>query len=186
MARQVSSRVVVTGLVVSALAAVSALAIQANGATSGDHTAGHKPSSDSSSTAPGKPRAPKAPSLPPHSGTGKRIVYSLKLDRVWIVNARGKPLSTFAVWPGTLDPPIGLHRVTYLLPNTTGSDNLQVEHVIYFSTVENTWIAFSAALDGSSPKPVPGKKTGGVRMRRSDSAKLWDFAAIGTPVIVTP
>lgn len=184
MARQIPSRVFVTGLVVAAVVGVSVLAIQANGATT-DATAARKPSSQSPTAS--TPSAPKAPALPGKSGEGKRIVYSVGKDRVWIVNARAnKKVTTFAVWPGSVDPPVGLHRVTYLLPGTDGTDGVPIEHVIYFSEVGGTSVAFSAALDGSKPTPVPGKKTGGVRVRRGDGEKLWDFATIGTPVVVVP
>ncbi|GAB2583288.1 hypothetical protein GCM10027168_15050 [Streptomyces capparidis] len=183
MARQIPSRVAVTGLVASALVAVSVLAIQANGATTDASRDGGQPSTSAS---PSKSKTPKSPALPANSGEGKRIVYSLKLNRVWIVNAREKSVATFAVWPGSVDPIVGLHRVSRLLPDTVGTDGVPIEHVIYFSAVGNTAVAFSAALDGSSPKPVEGKETGGVRMRRSDGEKLWDFATIGTPVIVVP
>ena len=46
--------------------------------------------------------------------------------------------------------------------------------------------AYSAAVDGSTPKPNPGstKKTGGIRESRGDGKAMWDFALIGTKVVV--
>ncbi|MDF6041733.1 hypothetical protein LRD69_06080 [Streptomyces sp. JH14] len=185
MARQIPSWAAVTGLTAAALAAVTALALQAGGAApqtaaTGRPAAGPSPSATADET----PAAPRPPAVPADSGNGKRVVYSLGQDRAWLVDEAGKALGTFPVWPGTVDPAPGGHAVTGRLPGTTGSDGVPVEHVVYFALSGTTTIAFSAAVDNSSPKPAPGQRLGAIRLRTEDGKRLWDFATTGTRIHV--
>ncbi|MET8679826.1 L,D-transpeptidase [Streptomyces sp. NPDC004647] len=184
MARTIPSWAAVTGLTASAIAVVAVLALQANGAAPRHLAEDRKAKAPQAPSADAEPRPPKSPAVPADSGQGKRIIYSLGQDRAWLVDARGAKAGTFPVWPGTLDPGLGNHQVTIRRPSTTGSDGVPIEHVIYFGTSGDVSIAFSAAVDGSSPKPVPGKQTGGIRLRSDDGTALWNFSAVGTPVVV--
>ncbi|MEO3976134.1 L,D-transpeptidase [Streptomyces sp. CAU 1734] len=188
MARQISPGAVVTGLTSSALVAVLALAVQA-GESIPENTASKKTVSPSPSGSAGKGKdgkggPAKPPAIPADSGQGKRVVYSLGQDRAWLVNDAGKATATFAVWPGTKDPAPGSHKVTFRKPSGTGSDGVPVERIIYFANSGGVTIAFSAATDGSSPKPIIGKETGAVRMKTEDSKSLWDFTVSGSTIVV--
>lgn len=125
------------------------------------------------------------PAAPPaRSGTGERVVYALGGDRVWLVEESGKVRRAFGVSPSTVDPEPGTYRVTSRSGAATGSDGVPVEHVVRFASVEGTAIGFSAAVDGSTPRPDPKERTGGIRQTREDGAAMWDFATIGRKVVV--
>ncbi|GHH07292.1 hypothetical protein [Streptomyces lanatus] len=177
-------KVWVTGLTVGAIAAVGALAVQAE---KGPHPTAAKArpgasASPGKSPAPTKTTAPAA--VPKSSGTGRRVVYSLGQKRVWLVDASEESRRTFAVWAGTVSPDPGTYTVSSRNTATTGSDGVQIENIIYFAAKSGISIAFSNAVDGSSPPPAEGKQTGGIRMRAADGAALWTFGETGTSVVV--
>ncbi|GHE00451.1 hypothetical protein [Streptomyces alanosinicus] len=185
MAARLPSWAWVSGLTAGATAAVVALAVQAD---HGPHptAAVAKPGASASagahaSTAP-KPSA--APAVPAASGEGRRIVYSLGAKRLWLVDATGKASRTFAVWPGTVGPRPGRYSVIKRIQSLKGSDGVEIEHVMYFTVASGVNIAFSNALDGSSPPPADGKKLGGIRMHKEDGAALWSFGDQGIRVTV--
>ncbi|MFG2956230.1 hypothetical protein ACGF5O_21215 [Streptomyces sp. NPDC048291] len=176
-ARLLPSWVWVTGLTAGATAAVVFLALQAD---KGPHptAAAVRPSASASAGAhPSASPAPtKAPAVPAASGSGRRIVYSVGDKRVWTVDASGKATRTFPVWPGTVGPAPGTYTIGRTLSATTGSDGVQIEHVLYFASGSGLSIAFSNAVDGSSPPPAAaGKQTSGIRMHKADGAALWTF-----------
>ncbi|WBO65650.1 hypothetical protein [Streptomyces camelliae] len=185
MAARLPSWAWVTGLTAGATAAVVALAVQAN---HGPHptaaVADGKPSATASPHASATPHASAPPAPPAASGEGRRIVYSLGEKRVWLVDATGKANRTFPVWPGTVSPQPGRYSVTLRIQSLKGSDGVEIEHVMYFTKVSGVNIAFSNALDGSSPPPADGKKLGGIRMPKPDGAALWSFGDQGTSVTV--
>ncbi|MGW2961723.1 hypothetical protein ACWDGI_25125 [Streptomyces sp. NPDC001220] len=175
-ARLLPSWVWVTGLTTGATVAVVFLALQAD---KGPHptAAAVRPSASASAGAHPSvsPKPTKAPAVPAASGTGRRIVYSLGGKRVWTVDASDKATRTFTVWPGTVSPDPGTYTISRTLSATTGSDGVQIEHILYFASKSGLSIAFSNAVDGSSPPPAAGKQTSGVRMHKADGAALWTF-----------
>jgi hypothetical protein len=181
-----SSSGFVAGLTAAALAVVGFLAYQASAHVPDDLGA----PSAGTSPAPGATSAPKVKknptALPARSGTGERVVYRLGDDRVWFVGANGAVQRTFTVMPSTVDPLPRTYEVTSRSGSITGSDGVPVEHVVRFASTEGVTIGFSAAVDGSTPKPDPSKKTGGIRESRKDGEAMWDFAGIGMTVVVVP
>ncbi|KMS74824.1 hypothetical protein ACM01_12955 [Streptomyces viridochromogenes] len=175
-------KVWVTGLTVGAIAAVTLLAVQADKGPHPTATAARPSASAGASPAPSKSTAPAA--VPEGSGTGRRVVYSLGQKRVWLVDASDAARRTFTVWPGTVSPDPGTYAVSSRNMATTGSDGVQIENIIYFAAKSGVSIAFSNAVDGSSPPPAEGKQTGGVRMRAADGEALWTFGETGTTVVV--
>ena len=176
-------KVWVTGLTVGAIAAVVALAVQADKGTKPSEAVSGRPSVSASPSPSARPE-PSATAVPDASGTGRRIVYSVALDRVWLVDATGKTMRSFKVWPGTVDPSPGRYSVLYRKDATKGSDGVPVEHILYFTARSGVSIGFSNAVDGSSPPPAQGKPTGGIRLGKKDGAALWAFGDTGTRVTV--
>ncbi|MGC0376665.1 L,D-transpeptidase [Streptomyces sp. SAI-229] len=176
----------VTGLTTGAIAAVVVLAVQADQGTkpvaattrpSASATADAKPSAE--------PEKKKPVAVPDGSGTGRRIVYSLDRKRVWLVDASDTPRRSFTVWPGTVTPDPGTYTIGKRTEATTGSDGVPVEHIMYFAQKSGVFIAFSNAVDGSSPPPAePGAQTGGIRIAKPDGKALWTFGSAGTTVRV--
>ncbi|MEV5317084.1 hypothetical protein AB0K92_05290 [Streptomyces sp. NPDC052687] len=186
-ARRLPSWAWVTGLTTGAIAAVAVLAVQATHGTRPVATAASpSPSASAETAAKPRPTAKPPTAVPSDSGTGRRIVYSLSRDRVWLIDASDSARRTFPVWPGTIDPDPGTYTVgTRSEPVTTGSDGVRIQHIVYFAAKSGVNIAFSHALDGSSPPPAPsGTQTGGIRTNKPDGTALWTFATTGTPVRV--
>lgn len=193
-----SSSGFVAGLTAAALAAVGFLAYQASASAPADLRSKQRPSSSASpspsasgtgsGSAPGAAAspAPDALALPAQSGSGERVVYALADRRVWLVDESGKVTRTFAVMPSTVSPAPGTYRVTSRSAAVPGSDGVQVEHVVRFTSVEGVTIGFSAAVDGSMASPDPTRRTGGVRMKRADGDALWKLATINVKVVVVP
>ncbi len=181
-----SSAVIVTGLTAAALATVGVLAYQASANVPADLGRAHA----SSSPAPGASKAPRdrthPDALPAGSGRGERVVYSVDDDRVWLVGAGDRVRRTFEVTPSTVDPAPGTYTVTSRANRITGSDGVPVEHVVRFASAQGVVIGFSAAVDGSTAKPHPGERTGGIRESREDGDAMWNFATIGQQVVVVP
>jgi hypothetical protein len=184
-ARRLPSWAWVTGLTAGAVAAVAVLAVQAD--------QGPKPvaaAARPSATAPASPGAHPAPAptlvkVPDGSGTGRRIVYSLGQKRIWLIDASDATRRTFTVWPGTVSPDPGTYTVSTRRDATTGSDGVPIEHIVYFAAKSGLSIAFSNAVDGSSPPAqTSGTRTGGIRMGKPDGTALWTFATTGTTVTV--
>ncbi|WP_329135164.1 hypothetical protein OG552_20980 [Streptomyces sp. NBC_01476] len=169
----------VTGLTGAALAVVSVLAIQASGSPSATPAAAPTPHPTTSKPA----TPPPPPPVPPNSGTGKREVYSLSQQRVWVIPPTG-PVSTFTVVPGTVSAKPGTYFVTKRPDSVVGGDGAAVEHVIYFEYTAETWVAFSARIDDKVTKPDPSLHTGAVRGHRADIAKIWNNTVNGSTVVV--
>ncbi|MER7347113.1 hypothetical protein ABT390_17120 [Streptomyces aurantiacus] len=176
-----SSSGFVAGLTAAALAVVGFLAYQASANAPADLNA--RP--DKSSSGPSSSPKDKDPlKLPAASGQGKRVVYSLGGDRVWLVGDSGKVKRTYEVTPSTVDPATGSYAVSSRTGQVIGSDGVQIEHVVRFTNVDGIAVGFSAALNGSTQKPDPAKKTGGIRSSRADGNAMWDFALMDTKVVV--
>ncbi|MFC8716902.1 hypothetical protein [Kitasatospora sp. NPDC057198] len=179
---------VVGGLTLGALAVIGLLAFQANGAASRAVAAVPSASSAApSASATGSDR-PAVPPLPAESGSGLRVVYSLKDQQVWLVDPK-KPnpvLASFKVVPGNTLPAAGTYSVASRTAAGTGTDGRQIEHVVRFAQQSGTVFGFSALVDEKAPAPsqAPGTKTGGIRATRADGQLLWDFAPNGTRVVV--
>ncbi|MFH8366183.1 hypothetical protein [Streptomyces sp. NPDC018031] len=184
MARR-SAGPAVAGLTAAALAVVGFLAYQAS-ATAPDHrTQQRGDTAHSGSRDGGKEKPAKASTkVPADSGSGRRVVYKLDSRRVWLVGADERPIRSFVVSPSSVDPDPGAYGVTSRVLGLTGSDGVQVEHVVIFHQEDGIVFGFSAALDGSTPNPSARKKTGAVRESRKDGKAMWDFALVDTKVVV--
>lgn len=169
----------VTVLTAAAVAVVAFLAVEADRGP-------HPTAADRVTASPSAPATPtpESTAVPDGSGTGRRIVYSLGERRVWLIDASDQPRRTFTVWPGTVSPGPGSYTVESRKDTTTGYDGVSIEHIVYFAADSGVSIAFSNAVDGSSPPPASGARTGGIRTHKADGAALWAFGTAGTPVRV--
>jgi hypothetical protein len=112
------------------------------------------------------------------------VVYSLAAKRVWLVDQDNEATRTFVVAPSAVSPAPGAYAVTSRTGEVVGSDGVQIEHVVRFTSVDGVGIGFSAAVDGSMKSPDPTLKTGGIRQSRADGDALWAFATLNTKVVV--
>ncbi|MBN3930731.1 hypothetical protein IQ279_13990 [Streptomyces verrucosisporus] len=203
MARN-SAGTFVAGLTAAALAVVGFLAYQASAARDRNGPAGERGAAASASPSPSPDAARKdarardedreksgereEAALPADSGSGERVVYSLRGDRVWLVGANEQVTRTYRVVPGAVDPLPGEYTVSESgrTERVTGSDGVPVAHVVLFTQVDGVVVGFSAAVDGSLPEGPPKEGTGGVRSRAADGEAMWRFATAGTKVVVVP
>ncbi|MEV7424933.1 MULTISPECIES: L,D-transpeptidase [unclassified Streptomyces] len=177
----------VAALTAAAIATVGFLAYQASAnASDALGKPSGTPSASASASASGAAAQPRKDSraLPADSGSGERVVYSLRDRRVWLVDEDGRQERSFAVVPSTISPETGSYLVSSRSGSITGSDGVRIEHVVRFANVNEVAIGFSAAVDGTMSAPDPSLKTGGVRMKRADGNALWTFATVGTKVVV--
>jgi len=180
MSRGIPSWMAVTGLTGGAMAVVTALAIQANGSPAKSPVAAPTPTTSTS-----RPHTPPPPpAVPAASGTGKRTVYSLSQQRVWVIPPNNGPVSTFLVQPGTVPAKVGTHYVTGRKPTGVGADGVTIENAVFFEYTAETWVAFSAPTDDKLTKPSGSLHTGAIRVHRADELKLFNNTVIGSTVVV--
>jgi hypothetical protein len=176
-----SNATFVTALTTAALATVGLLGYQAAATVPTGTPAGSGPAAVAAKV----PRLQQDPAaLPPGSGAGERVVYSLDDNRVWLVGSGDKVVRTFEVIPGTVDPAPGVYEVTSRSNSVTGTDGTPIEHVVRFTSVDGVAIGFSAAVRATPPADMPPVPTGGIRESRRDGDAMWDFATIGARVAV--
>lgn len=149
------------------------------------------------------PLPPPPPTLPPewilpaNSGTGRRAVYSKSAQRVWAVDGAGNVIKTHRVSgrQTPLDPRPGTYsvfsrsRYTYAIANPTIKWGYMVRfahgaqggnigfHEIptqYGRPVQSIW---------QLGQPLSG---GCVRQAQPDAIWMWNWAYIGTKVVVLP
>lgn len=132
--------------------------------------------------------------LPADSGEGKRIVFSEGRQRVWLVDASERIVRTYLV-SGSLTDNLfeGIYSVFSRSRNAVGIDDSgTMEYFVRF-----TYGTGGAAIgfhtipvdDGQPVQTVRQLGTpqshGCIRQERSNAIALWEFAPVGTTVVVT-
>lgn len=181
----------VTVLTGAALAAVTVLAVQAQGSANTTASGDSAKPTASASASPSKAKPKPPPAVPADSGSGKRIVFSLKAKRVWLVDPTTadpqKVQRTFTVQPSTVLPLASTYTVQSVHEAPySGSDGVRIKNGVIFADRQGVYIGFSSAIDGATPRPDPNEHTGGVRETVADGQALFDFAPVGTKVVVVP
>ena len=131
--------------------------------------------------------------LPGRSGDGKRVVFSEGRQRVWLVAADGDVKRTYLVSGSlhdNLDP--GTYEVYSRSEQAWGIDDSgSMKYFVRFATGDNAAIGFHDIPidDGARVQTVDQLGTplshGCIRQRRADAKVLWEFAPLGTTVVVT-
>jgi hypothetical protein len=144
--------------------------------------------------APQKAAAPARAStaLPAGTGSGKRVVFSMSRQRVWLIGASGTPTSTYLV-SGSLTNNLkpGRYDVYSRSRWAVGIDDSGVmEYFVRFTRGERAPIGFHSiptkngkALQKESQLGTP-QSHGCIRARLADAKRLYDFAPAGTDVVV--
>jgi hypothetical protein len=164
-------------MTLAALAGVGILAAQA------EATAPHASANGTAKASSTSKTSTSTTTLPAHSGSGTRIVYSPSRHRVWLV--QGSTVSrTMQVVPGTVTPPAGTYPVYAKSPGSTGGDGKSVVYLVRFDSASSTVFGFDALAGVTGMPGAPTGRTGGVRMEQVDAQVLYQFAAVGTNVVV--
>lgn len=144
------------------------------------------------STPPEPPTAHSA-ALPAGSGTGRRVVFDIEAQRVWLVGADGKIERTYLVSGSKFD---NLDAGTYQvysrdLHATAYNSDETMTYMVRFATGRNAPIGFHSIpvlpngklVESRSQLGTP-QSDGCIRQWLSDARALWTFAPVGTKVVV--
>jgi lipoprotein-anchoring transpeptidase ErfK/SrfK len=133
--------------------------------------------------------------LPRNSGTGRRVVYSVSLQRVWTVGEADRVQRTYLVSGRLSQPGAGHYRVYSRSRWTVSSVSAEtMQYMVRFAHGARTGapIGFHSIPRDYRGHPAQslaqlGKplSAGCIRQRLRDAAFLWDFAHVGTTVVVT-
>lgn len=132
--------------------------------------------------------------LPADSGRGRRVVFSESHQRVWLVDRAQHVQRTYLVsgsLSDNLDP--GTYSVYSRSERAWGVDDSGTMRYFVRFTQGDTGAAIGfhdIPVDGGEPVQTLAQlgtpqSHGCVRQRRSDAIALWDFAPLGTTVVVT-
>lgn len=143
------------------------------------------------------PPPPPPDALPANSGSGRRAVYSKSQQRVWAVSESGQVLKTHLV-SGKLkwcDPKIGTYSVFSRSRYTNSIQNPTIKwgYMIRFTKgCEGGNIGFheipsqyGVPVQSVSQLGTP-LSAGCVRQATSDAVWMWNWAWVGTKVVVLP
>ncbi len=131
--------------------------------------------------------------MPAGSGSGRRIVYSNTAQRVWLVEEDGNVTSTYAVSGRRNVPPAGTFSV-FSKSRTAyaGHDGITMRNMVRFTRGETLAIGFHSIPRDAFERPLQSendlggyRSAGCIRQADADSERLWDFAPVGTKVVVT-
>ena len=146
---------------------------------------------------PGRRVQEPAPGLPASSGEGTRVVFDMGEQRVWLVEdgpqsqdvVRRTYLASGSVYDN-LRP--GSYEVYSRSRHAVGiGDSGTMEYFVRFTRGANAAIGFHS-IPVHDGEPVQSRAQlgtplshGCIRQARPDARALWDFAPVGTPVVVT-
>jgi hypothetical protein len=154
-----------------------------------------RPEERSVSTPGERRRVTAADLLPDDSGTGRRAVFSEGQQRVWIIAGNGAVRRTYLVsgsLTDNLDP--GTYQVYSRSLNAIGIDDSGTMQYFVRFTQGDTGAAIGfhdiPVDEGERVQTVDELGTptshGCIRQRTSDAKAMWEFADLGTTVVVTP
>lgn len=135
------------------------------------------------------------PTLPAGSGTGRRIVYANGAQRVWLVESDGTVVASHPVSGRPGQPPPGTYAVYSKSLNTYSTFHpwVTMRYMVRFAkTPRGNNIGFHEIprsrgapmqTDAQLGQPLSG---GCVRQATAAAILVWNWAPIGTKVVVLP
>ena len=131
--------------------------------------------------------------LPDDSGTGKRVVFDMSDQRVWLVDQDDDVRRTYLV-SGSLTENLssGTYAVYSRSRHAVGiNDSGVMEYFVRFTRGVNAAIGFHS-IPTKNGRPLQTEKQlgtpqshGCIRQATPDAQRLWAFAPVGTKVVVT-
>jgi hypothetical protein len=133
-----------------------------------------------------------ANAVPAGTGTGRRVVFSEADQRVWLVNAENRVVSTYLV-SGSLTDNLkpGRYAVYSRSRWAVGIDDSGVmQYFVRFTRGDNAAIGFHS-IPTKLGKPLQTvaqlgtpQSHGCIRQEMKDAERMWEFAPVGTRVVV--
>jgi lipoprotein-anchoring transpeptidase ErfK/SrfK len=134
--------------------------------------------------------------LPAGSGSGRRIVYGIAAQQVWLVDGTNAVTRTYLVSGSKYDQlEPGTYEVFSKSELTTSWHGAEtMEYMVRFHRGARANIGFhDIPVDTSTGAEVQTLSElgtplsdGCIRQDVTDAKALWDFAPVGTPVVVLP
>jgi lipoprotein-anchoring transpeptidase ErfK/SrfK len=131
--------------------------------------------------------------LPAGSGQGKRVVFDMSAQRVWLVDKDNEVRRTYPV-SGSLTDNLkpGTYEVYSTSRHAVGIDDSgTMEYMVRFAHGDRAAIGFhdipvdDGRLVQSRAELGTPQSHGCIRQARPDARALWYFAILGTTVVVT-
>jgi lipoprotein-anchoring transpeptidase ErfK/SrfK len=131
------------------------------------------------------------PDAPEGSGAGRRIVYCISCQQVWLVEEDEYVTSSYAVSGRRGYPRTGTYKVIRKI-NPGNSHGLRLPYFVGFTFGTTTDVGFHG-IPLRNGKPIQSdsqlgsyRSSGCVRENQEDAKRLWDWAPMGTKVVVIP
>ena len=130
--------------------------------------------------------------LPADSGTGRRVVFARNAQRVWLVAADGSVAATYLVSGSVTDnlAPGRYHVYSRSRWAVGVQDSGVMQYFVRFARGDQAAIGFHSipTKHGRPLQTVAQLGTpqshGCIRQKLSDAVRMWDFAPVGTDVVV--
>jgi hypothetical protein len=143
--------------------------------------------------APQEQAAAESDVLPDRTGSGKRVVFDMSAQRVWLVDRGDRVRRTYLVSGSVTD---NLQPGTYEVYSTSRhavgiDDSGRMQYMVRFTHGERAAIGFhdipvdDGGLVQTRDQLGTPQSHGCIRQWRPDAKALWDFAIVGTQVVVT-
>ncbi|MDQ3758201.1 MAG: L,D-transpeptidase family protein, partial [Actinomycetota bacterium] len=136
-------------------------------------------------------KAPPGPPVPAGSGTGRRVVYSVSQQRVWLVDGP-RVDRNYAVSGRRNFPRPGTYRV-FSTSRHSRNGAVRMEYMVRFTRGPRWAVGFHSIPVRGDGRPIQSeaelgsfRSSGCVRQSLADAAYLWNWAPVGTVVVVTP
>lgn len=135
------------------------------------------------------------PQLPNGSGTGRRVVYGISIQWVWVVGSRNNVIRAMPVSGHPAMPLPGKYSVKSqsLQSYSTVSRNTRFSHMTRFALGPAKGNIGFHSIPTKNGKPLQTEEqlgtfrsSGCVRMNWKDAKFVYSFAKIGTKVVVLP
>ena len=142
--------------------------------------------------APSTPPASAQPAVPAGSGSGRRIVYCVRCQRVWLVEANEAVVQSHLVSGRAGVPRPGAYRVFSKSERAiAGSRRATMRHMVRFARGRTLAIGFHSIPRDLRGRPIQAesdlgnfRSLGCVRQSDANALVLWNFAPVGTRVVV--
>ena len=134
-----------------------------------------------------------ASGVPAHSGSGRRIVYDRAQQRVWAVDAKGRVVKTHRVSGRTRSPAGGTYQVYSRSLSTYSIDNPAVtwHYMVRFAKGPGGGNIGFHEIPTKRGRPLQSAaqlgqplSAGCVRQSHADALWIWNWAGVGTKVVV--
>lgn len=132
------------------------------------------------------------PAPPANSGEGRRVVYCNSCQRVWLIEDNGWVLASYTVSGRRNYPRSGTYKVIRRI-NPGWSKTLRLPYFVGFTYGNTTDVGFHGIPLEPDGSPIQSDAQlgrplshGCVRQSQGSARLMWDWASMGTKVVVIP